>query len=144
MLRTLLTRRALFASAALALTARLAWSKDGKADAPAPSGTWQKKTGEMKLVFEGDGLTLYPHGDNVNIRVECSCSATRERVVKAKVTGFGGKAEVIEQLKGILPIGTEFRFTWKVDGDTSTLEGLEGKEIEHARDQLEGAYTKKP
>jgi hypothetical protein len=42
-----------------------------------------------------------------------------------------------------VPIGLEFEFNWKADGDKATLEGMEGKDVDHIKARLEGEYAKK-
>jgi hypothetical protein len=140
MLRIALSRRALLVYAALILAGRAAPADDK----PKLSGSWEKKEGEMKLEFDGDELTLYPHGDTVDFQLECSYAVEKDGLVRAKITRLGGRKEIVEKAKGVLPVGTEFKFKWKTEGDAATLDALEGKEIEHAKDRLEGAYVKKP
>ena len=68
---------------------------------------------------------------------------TREGLVKAKITRLGGPDDVIEKAKGSVPVGLEFQFKWKVEGEKATLDDLDGKDIEHVKERLEGEYTKK-
>ena len=63
--------------------------------------------------------------------------------MKAKITRLGGKEDVIEKAKGSVPVGLEFEFKWKVEGDKATLDDLDGKDVEHVKERLEGEYTKK-
>ena len=39
--------------------------------------------------------------------------------------------------------GREFEFKWKVQGDKATLDDLDGKDLEHVKERLQGEYTKK-
>jgi hypothetical protein len=113
-------------------------------DRPALSGAWQKKDAEPRLEFVGaDALTIFPHGDNVDFRVNCSYTVTKEGMVRAKVTGLDGRRDVVEKAKGALPVGLEYRFEWRVNGDAATLDGLKGEGVEHAKGQLEGEYTRR-
>jgi hypothetical protein len=129
-----------------ALTGRPASADDGKSgkDKTSLSGKWGQKDAELRLEFTNeDKLTIFPHGDSVNIQVECSYKVAKDGVVKAKVTALGGPDNVIEQLKAAVPIGLEFRFKWKVDGEAATLDDFEGKDAEGLKNHLEGEYTKK-
>jgi hypothetical protein len=117
--------------------------KDDK-DKTSLSGSWEKKDGEPKLKFTAEGeLTIYPHGDNHNIQIECSYTVTKEGVVKAKVKNLGGTEKVVEQVKNVVPVGMEFEFKWKVDNGTATLDEVEGKDSEPVKARLEGDYAKK-
>jgi hypothetical protein len=129
----------------LALACRLALADDGKGDKgkPIPAGTWEKKDAEPKLEFSGeDKLTIFPHGDNLDFQIECSYTVTKDALVKAKITRLGGSDEVVEKAKGLVPVGLEFHFKWKVQGVKATLDDLDGKDVEHVKDRLEGDYTK--
>jgi hypothetical protein len=146
MLRSPLRYRTLLVGGVLALACRLALADDGKGDKgkPIPSGTWEKKDAEPKLEFAGeDKLTIFPHGDNVAIQIDCSYTVTNDGVVKAKVSRLGGADQVVEKVKESVPVGLEFSFKWKLDGDKATLDDLDGKDVEHVKEHLEGEYTKK-
>jgi hypothetical protein len=142
----MLTRRTLLGYAALILAGGRVRADD-KGDKPTLSGSWAKKDSEPTLEFTPEGeLTIRPHGNDNAIRVECSYTVTKDGLVKAKITGLDAPEKVIEQLKQIVPIGLEFEFKWKVDGDKATLEGMEGKEgkdVDHIKSRLEGEYAKK-
>ena len=60
-----------------------------------------------------------------------------------KVKNIDAPEKVIEQVKNVISIGLEFEFHWKADGDKAKLEGMEGKDVEHIKDRLEGEYAKK-
>jgi hypothetical protein len=131
----------------LALAGRPARADDGKGDKEKPtlSGKWENQDTEPKLElkFTGDDtLTFFPHGDDFHI--DCSYTVTKEGLVKAKITRLGGRQEVLDKAKEALPVGKEFEFKWKVDGDTATLEAVQGEDTEHLKDHLEGKYAKKP
>jgi hypothetical protein len=146
MLRTPLRYRTLLVCGVLALAGRPALADDGKGDKnkPIPSGTWEKKDAEPKLEFTGeDKLTIFPHGGDVEFQIDCSYTVTKDGLVKAKITRLRGPEGVIEKAKGSVPVGLEFQFKWKVEGDKATLDDLDGKEVEHVKERLEGEYTKK-
>ena len=117
---------------------------DEKGDKPTLSGSWGMKDSEPTLEFTREGvLTISPHGDNNAIRIECSYTLSKEGLVKAKVKDIDAPEKVIEHIKQLVPIGLEFEFKWKADGDEATLEGVEGKDIDLIKARLEGKYSKK-
>jgi hypothetical protein len=143
MLRTMFSRRALLGFAALVLVGS-GVQADDKSDKPTLSGSWGKKDSEPTLEFTREGgLTIYPHGDTNAIKIECSYTLSKEGLVKAKIKDIDAPEKVIEQVKNVVPIGLEFEFNWKADGIKATLEGMEGKDIDHIKDRLEGEYAKK-
>ena len=91
----------------------------------------------LEFTREG-GLIIYPHGDNNAIKIECSYTLTKEGLVKAKVKDIDAPEKVIDQVKNVISIGLEFEFNWKADGDKATLEGMEGKDVEHIKVALKG------
>ena len=51
-------------------------------DKPSLSGSWEKKDAEPKLKFTKEGeLTIYPHGDSVNLKIECSYTVDKDGLV---------------------------------------------------------------
>ena len=73
--------------------------KDDK-DKPALSGAWVKKEGELKIVFAGKNMmSIYPHGENKVLVIECECTPGKDGLVKAKVTdslvSFGQTIEAL-------------------------------------------------
>jgi hypothetical protein len=146
MLRNPLRYRTLLVCGVLALACRLALADDGKGDKdkPIPAGTWEMKDAEPMLEFTGeDKLTIFPHGGKFDFQIDCSYTVTKDGLVKAKVTRLGGPEAVVEKAKGSVPVGLEFRFKWKVEGDKATLDDLDGKDVEHVKERLQGEYTKK-
>ena len=138
--RTLLRRRALLSYAALVLVGSLVRADDK----PTLSGSWGKKDSEPTLEFKQEsGLTIYPHGDDNAIQIECSYKLSKDGIVKVKVKDINAPEKVLEQVKQVVPIGLEFEFKWKVDGEKATLEEMEGKDIDHIKMRLEGEYAKK-
>ena len=146
MLRNPISYRTMVVCGVLALACRLALADDGKGDKskPIPPGTWERKDAEPKLEFSGDDkLTIFPHGGDVELQIECSYTVTKEGLVKVKVTRLGGSEDVVEKVKASVPVGLEFGFKWKVDGDKATLDDLDGKDVEQVKERLEGEYRKK-
>jgi hypothetical protein len=126
----------------LVLAGLPAWADDKK-DTKGPTGTWDKKDGELRLEFaDKETLCIHPHGDKVEFTVVCSYTV-KEGVVTAKITGLEGKAEIQEKAKGHLPNGREFRFTWTAKDDSATLADLKGEDIDTLKSHLEGEYAKK-
>jgi hypothetical protein len=147
MIRNPLRYCTLLVCGVLALACGLALADDGKydKDKPIPAGTWEMKDAEPMLEFAGeDKLTIFPHGGNFDFQIECTYSVMKDGMVKAKVTRLGGPEGVVEKAKGSVPIGLEFRFKWKIDGDKATLDDLDGKDVDHVKERLQGEYTKKP
>jgi hypothetical protein len=143
MLRNMLSRRTLLGLAALVLAGSQVQADD-KNDKPTLSGSWGMKDSEPTLKFTPEGeLTIYPHGDNNAISIECTYTLSKEGLVKVKVKNIDAPEKVIEQVKNVISIGLEFEFHWKADGDKAKLEGMEGKDVEHIKDRLEGEYAKK-
>jgi hypothetical protein len=143
MLRHVLSSRTLLSLAALVFAGSPVQA-DGKDDTPTLSGSWRMKDSEPTLKFTSEGgLTIYPHGDDSAILIECSYILSKEGLVKAKVKNIDAPEKVIEQVKNVISIGLEFEFHWKADGDNAKLEGIEGKDVEHIKDRLEGEYAKK-
>jgi hypothetical protein len=143
MLRNMLSRRTLLGLAALVLAGSQVQADD-KNDKPTLSGCWGMKDSEPTLKFTPEGgLTIYPHGDNNAISIECTYTLSKEGLVKVKVKNIDAPEKVIEQVKNVISIGLEFEFHWKADGDKAKLEGMEGKDVEHIKDRLEGEYAKK-
>jgi hypothetical protein len=129
------------------LACRLVLADAGKVDdgKSIPTGKWEKKDAEPKLEFTGDDkLTIFPHGDNVAIQIDCSYTVASDGVVKVKIARLGGADQVVEKLKELVPVGLEFSFKWKLDGDKATLDDLDGKDVDHVKQHLEGEYTKQP
>jgi hypothetical protein len=146
MLRSTIRYRAFLVLGVAAVACGLALADDGKSvkDKPIASGTWEKKDADPTLEFTGeDKLTIFPHGEHLKFQIDCSYTVTKEGLVKAKVTKLGGDEEVVEKVKGHVPVGLEFQFKWKVDGEKATIDDVDGKDVEIVKERLEGEYTKK-
>jgi hypothetical protein len=88
-------------------------------------------------------VKIAPHGDSKLIAFVCKYTVDKEGAVKVKVTNLEGKDEIKQKAKGALPVGTEFRFTWKVTDDTAKLSDVKADNAEHLKAHLEGEYRKK-
>jgi hypothetical protein len=133
----------------LALAGRSAPADDGKGDKgkPSLSGTWENKDAEPKLElkFTGeDSLTIFPHGDGFDFQFDCSYTVTKEGLVKVKIKRLGGRQDLVDHAKELLPVGKEFEFKWKAEVDTAKLEAVQGEDVEHLKGHLEGEYARKP
>ena len=119
--------------------------EDKKEDKPkAPTGTWVKKDGEMKLEFaDKTTLKISPHGKDDVILILCEYTVGKDDLVEVKVTGFEGNDGAKKKLGMLLPEGTKFSFKWKAEKDSATLDDVKGKEIEIFKSHLEGAFEEK-
>lgn len=116
--------------------------KNGKG-APALSGSWVKKEAELKIIFEDkDTMKIVPHGDEEVIVILCTYTVEKGEV-KVKVSGAEGKEEAKKAVAEKLPVGTEFRFAWKVKDDSAKLDDLKGENVELLKSHLEGEYERK-
>jgi hypothetical protein len=131
----------------LSLAGFSASAEDKKDDKAAPSGTWVRKEGELKLEFDGKGeLKIAPHGDSKTIAIVCDAATEKDGRIKVKVTGAEGSSEeAVNKVKEHLPAGTQFSFKWTVKGDAAKLDEIkgEGEIVEHLKTHLEGDYEKK-
>jgi uncharacterized protein (TIGR03067 family) len=113
-----------------------------KRDKLALSGVWTLNGAETKIQFSDKNVVkISPHGDNNVIVVICEYAAEKEGLVKARITGFEGKAHAT--VKEMLPVGTDFSFKWKIKDDTAKLDGLKGDKVELLKSCLEGEYSEK-
>jgi RNA polymerase sigma factor (sigma-70 family) len=121
-----------------------AGGKDKDKKASAPSGSWVRKEGELKVEFADKGvLKIYPHGENEVIVISCEYTAEKEGRVKAKITGLEGKEEATKKAKERVPVGAEFSFLWKAKEGAAKLSDMKGDKAEHLKSHLEGDYVKK-
>jgi hypothetical protein len=115
-----------------------------KADAPALSGTWGKKDGELRIEFaDKEVLKIAPHGDPELLAIVCRYTTAKGGKVSAKVTGFEGKEEATKKVQEHLPVGRKFSFKWSAKGDSARLEDVAGDEAETLKSHLEGDFEKK-
>jgi hypothetical protein len=140
-----LSKSVALACVALVLASPAVARADDKVDKdkPAASGTWTKKDGQLKIEFaDKEVMKIAPHGDE-NAIVVCSYTITKEGLVKAKITELQGTDEFKEKAKSHLPAGLEWSFTWKVKGDSATLEDVQGKDVDVIKQHMEGEFAKK-
>jgi hypothetical protein len=145
--RSILGRGALLVCAALALAARPAPAADAKDEQAKPtlSGSWERTDAgsSLALKFREDALSIFPHGGD-EFQIDCSYTVTKKGVVKVKITGLDGPPKTVEKAKDHIPVGKEFTFTWKVDGEKARLDAVEGEDVDAFKTHLEGEYAKKP
>lgn len=130
---------------ALAVDAGKDDQKEDK-EKPTLSGEWVQKDGELKIEFsDKNTMSISPHGENKVVVILCEYTLNKDGLVKAKVTGFEGKAEAKKMVMEHLPTGTQFSFTWKVKDDKAALDDVKGEKdkIELLKSRLETEYRKK-
>jgi len=110
-------------------------------DQAAPSGVWMLKGGEMRVEFAKDTLKISPHNKDEFVLIVCKFSLQKDGLVKAKVTELDGKAK--DKVKELVPVGLEFSFTWKANGDSATLASVKGESVDVFKNHMEGDYDKK-
>ena len=107
------------------------------------AGTWEKKEGEMKVTFEKETVKLSPHGKDDVIVIVCEYTADKKGLVKAKVTGFEGRADAQKAIGEKLPVGTEFTFKWTVTKEAAKVEDVKCEKSDLVKSHLEGDFTEK-
>lgn len=115
---------------------------DAKKEKAALKGAWSRKGGEQAIEFK-DKETMTISAHNGDLVVTCEYSLGKDGQVKAKLIELSGKEALKEKAKDKLPIGLEFRFTWKVKGASATLDDLTGENTEILKSHLEGEYEAK-
>lgn len=134
----------LFGVALLTGAAALGQDKKDEKDKPALSGTWMQKGGEVKVEFpDKETMKIFPHGDSLAFVVVCKITVEKDGGVKAKVSELEGKEEIKEKAKASIPIGLEFRFSWKTKDGTAKMDDFKGDNVEHLKSHMEGEYEKK-
>jgi hypothetical protein len=117
---------------------------DKQGDKSTLSGTWNLKGGELKIEFVGkEVMKIAPHGDSAVIGIVCKYTVEKDGRVKAEITGFEGKEEAKKKVQEHLPVGFQFNFTWKMNGDSARLDDLKGKDVALLKSHLEGDYELK-
>ncbi|HKB35400.1 MAG TPA: hypothetical protein VKD72_03035 [Gemmataceae bacterium] len=128
----------------LVLISLFVLADDTKGDEPAPSGTWSKKDGELKIEFADKGvMKIAPHGDSTMIGIVCDYTVDKAGLVKAKVTGFEGKEEAQKHVAEKLPVGFKFSFKWTVKGNAAKLDDVSGDNVDLLKSHMEGEFEKK-
>jgi hypothetical protein len=133
------------ASSTLILAGLTASADDKSArDGSVLSGVWTLKQGETRIEYSDKKVVkIFPHGDHLQMAVVCEYTTDKEGLVKAKITGFEGADEAKKRVRELLPIGTSFRFRWKVKDDSARLDKVEGDQADHLKSHLEGEYGRK-
>ena len=132
----------LVACGVFVLAAGLTFADDkNRKDKPALSGAWAKKEAELKIEFADKNVArIVPHGDDAVIVIVCEYTVAKDGRVNLKVTDFEGKDEAKAAVKEKLPVGTEFSFKWKVEGDAAKLDDKDKADLQSIRhDQQEVA-----
>jgi hypothetical protein len=113
--------------------------KDAKADAL--SGIWLREANGLDLKFDfsaKDTFKISAFGGENGVIVTCKYTV-KDGAVKAEVTGIEEKGEFPAKPAK----GQQFSFTWKVKGDTATLDDFKGDGLEEAKPVVEGDYARK-
>src|SRR5687767_14779729 len=120
-----------------AFVATVAASAVGDDKAKAPSGSWMKSGGQLRLEFADKGvLKVSPHSKDELILLVCKYTIDKDGVIKAKVTELEGSAK--EKVQASLPVGLEFSFKWEAKDDSATIADLKGNNTESLANHLEG------
>ncbi len=134
---------ALAACGVVLLSTLAALADEGK-DAKSLSGSWEKKSGQVKFAFsDKDVMKIYPHGDQFGFAIVCKYTVEKDGRVKAKITDVDAKDEIKQKVKDVAPVGLEFNFKYAVSGDTVTLDDFQGDNIYQLKTHLEGEYESK-
>jgi hypothetical protein len=128
----------------LALVLPLASADNKGGDKPALSGTWSKKDGELKIEFaDKHVMRIIPHNDREVLTIVCKYTVEKASRVQAEVTGIEGREDAKKQVQQHLPIGFQFSFQWKLNGDAAQLGSVKSGEVERLKSHLEGDFERK-
>ncbi len=117
-------------------------------DTPALTGTWTRESNGLDIKIEfvnKDTLKVSAFGGENGAVVTCKYTAGKDGRVTIKITDVEEKGSFPSKP----PKGVELSFTWKVKGDTATLDDFKGvgKEGElladAAKPVMEGEYARK-
>ncbi len=134
---------ALAACGVVLLSTLAALADEGK-DAKSLSGSWEKKSGQVKFAFsDKDVMKIYPHGDQFGFAIVCKYSIEKDGRIKAKITDLDAKDEIKDKVKGVAPVGLEFNFKYEIKNDTVTLDDIKGENVDALKSHLEGEYELK-
>jgi hypothetical protein len=134
---------AVLASAVITLAVQGDDKKEGKSGS-ALKGTWEKKDSEMQLEFrDKDVMKIFPHGQNIEIAIVCKATMEKKGLVKATISEFEGKEEIVKQIKELAPVGLGFTFKWQIKDGRATLGDVTGEKSEALKSHLEGDYELK-
>jgi hypothetical protein len=123
----------------LASVSAPAQEKKDKADGP--TGIWVREASglDLKLDFTKPGvLKISVFGGDNGVIATCKYTV-KDGVVKGEVTEVEEKGT----FPGKPPKGFEFSFTWKVKGETGTLDDLKGENLDDVKPVIEGDYARK-
>lgn len=128
---------------AVAVVAGFVVAADEKKDDKAVlNGSWTKEgdghTLEVKFPKAAELVVVVTAGDN-GVTVNCKYTQEKDGTVKATVKSTVEKGSFPQVPKD----GAEFSFKIKIDGKTAKLRDFESKDLEGAKDVMEGEYTSK-
>jgi hypothetical protein len=134
---------ALLACTVLVAAATRVSADDAKKDASL-SGSWEKKSGQVKFAFgDKDVLKIYPHGEQFGFAIVCKYSVEKDGRLKLKVTEIDANDDVKQKVKDIAPVGLEFSFKYEIKNDAVTVDDLKGENVDAFKSHLEGEYEAK-
>ena len=128
---------------AVAVVAGLAVAADEKKeDKPALKGAWTKETNgvtvEVRFPKDGEVVFVAAAGEN-GVTVNCKYTREKDGTIKATVKDTKETGSFPQKPKD----GAEFSFKIKIDGKTAKLTDFESKDLDGAKDAVEGEYTSK-
>jgi len=110
-------------------------------DKPTLTGIWVRKEGDFSFQFDftdkGTLKITFMHGDKGGT-ITCEYSSDKDGLVKGKIT----QVEGVEQLKEKLPVGSEFKFKWKIKEKAALLDDVESEKAPIMK-HLEGQFEEK-
>jgi len=128
---------------ALVVVVGFAVAEDKKPEAKAElKGTWTKEgdehTLEVKFPKAGELVVIAAAGEN-GVTVNCKYTREKDGTIKATIKNTVEKGSFPQVPKD----GATFSFKLKVDGKMAKLSDFESKDLEGAKDVMEGEYTSK-
>ncbi len=102
---------------------------------------WEREAEGVVLLLEftPEALTVTAMLGENGFAARCKVTTGKDGQLKAKVVSV----KEIGNPPAQPSVGDEFRFRWKVNGDTARLSDLEGENVEDAKSVVEGEYKKK-
>ncbi len=119
----------------------VAVAEDKKAPAM-PTGNWTHEGDGATVRFrfkKNDKLTVVAKIGEASVTCDCTCTIAADGTIKAKITEVTAKGDFPELPKA----DVEMSFKFTVKGKTAKLSEFKSKDLEHARDIVEGEYESK-
>ncbi len=132
-----------FAFAVVLVASAGSVAQNGKKDkkATGPTGVWTREAGGLEVKFDFTGgkspfKATVLKGDD-GFTATCKYDV-KDGVVKAEIAAVEEKGS----FPNLPPVGFEFGFKWKSDGDTAELSDLTGDDVENVKPLVEGEYKR--